>query len=116
MRTELAQQFQGLLGNPGKVTDDAHQGIMPGDADGVAQHVIELHLLFTVRACCAEAVVAAHHGRAKLLYPCATAQRLDMHHLLIIEDQTTYPVAGVQGNPCRQRRKLGGGNRLETAL
>ncbi|MNP64042.1 hypothetical protein D3C76_1595090 [compost metagenome] len=53
VRTELAQQFQGLFGNPGKVTDDANQRIMPGDADGVAQHVIELHLLFTVRACCA---------------------------------------------------------------
>ncbi|MNH08301.1 hypothetical protein D3C79_677130 [compost metagenome] len=116
VRTQLSQQLQGLLRHPGKVTDDADQGIMPSDADGRAQHVVELPLMLAVRAICAKAVVAAHHGRTKRLYPCAAAQGLDVHHLLIIEHQPAYPVTGLQGNPCRQRRKLCGGDRLEAAL
>ncbi|MNE59436.1 hypothetical protein D3C80_1545290 [compost metagenome] len=56
-----------------------------------------------------------HNGRAQRLHPCPAAQRLDVHHLLIVEHQPAHPITGLQGDPCRQRGKLGSGDRLETA-
>ncbi|MNH31769.1 hypothetical protein D3C79_921660 [compost metagenome] len=116
MRRQLPHQLQGAFAGPGEVADDADQVIVTGHGQAMLQDLVELVFALGVRVGGIECLVLLGDAAAQRFDPFATAKRGDAVDALIVEDQSTDAVAGVEHHPRRQCAEFGGDGGFEAAL